>query len=450
MSSNLIKQLKDLKEEIKPLDSWVNEKRDILVAQISSQISPKKSSYAVNSWFLAKSVMPGSFLKFVARPIGVISLLAIFVFGSGMLSVNASKGSLPGDFLYSVKLTSEKVKVSLTSAKEKKAQLHVGFAEERMNEIETVLVTEKDATIKQQKVKTAVVELKKDLQKAQDTIEEAKNEPEDSASVVLSAQAIEKKTGEISVKIEQNKQGSLDDKEITKDLNEAEDATSETSVKAIEVIIDKYEDGEVEISEVDLVDVIQKKIDSTEKKVQEASETAETAKGVMEKNALFNQVTEDKSDKIAEDTANEDLELTEKQDVEDVDSSKEEQVIDSDDESQIEDVSSLELTTEEQQLKDVTDVIDTKPDQAEEAISDAQELLSQGDLTSAIQKVKESASIVKEVNLSVGTVVDEEQAFLDDEAYTASQNQSTDSPEVLIEYESEENLADEVTTDKIN
>ena len=399
--SDIIKQLKDLRQDVKPRDEWVTHKRDLLVSQISSQTTQKKSSYAMNSWYLTKSFMPGGVMKFVARPVGVLTLLALFVFGSGMLSVNASKGSLPGDFLYPVKLTSEKVKVGLTVSKERKAELHVDFAGERVNEIETVLVVEKEVSEQEQKIKIAVDELKKDLQKAQDSMEESMNTTDDSEKAVASAMEIDKKTEEINVKIALNLEEVKENKELTKDLKEAELATTKTSVVAVEVMIDKHESGEVELSEVELVEVITKKIDNAEKKVQEVSETAKSAIEVIEKNELL--------DQIAEDEAIEEQELVDSEAAESEFSEDGEDV--SGDEVGSESVADLETevaTAEEVADQQIKDDIEDKPEEAEQAITDAKELLSQGDLTSAIEKMKESTVLVEELKETAEKVVEDD------------------------------------------
>ena len=133
----IIEQLKTL-QNVKPRKEWVQLQRELLLSQIKSQAAARKQSRILNTWFLVKSFMPTSVLRFAAKPLGALTVLAVFVFGTGMLGVNASKGSLPGDILYSVKRTSEKMQVGLTVSKEKEAALHVQFAEERVNEIEKV------------------------------------------------------------------------------------------------------------------------------------------------------------------------------------------------------------------------------------------------------------------------------------------------------------------------
>jgi len=65
------------------------------------------------------------------RAIAVV-LLIIFI---GWTSMSLSAKSVPGDFLYPIKLFTEKVQYTLTVSPEGKAELHLVFADRRTNEL---------------------------------------------------------------------------------------------------------------------------------------------------------------------------------------------------------------------------------------------------------------------------------------------------------------------------
>jgi len=201
---DIIKQLKQLKN-IEPSENWKNQQRQILLSQITAQREFKKAPLAVNAWHLLKSALPSGVLNFVAKPVGVLTLIIAFVASSGILGVNASRGSVPGDLLYGFKLTGEKIQVGLTASQSKQAQLHVQFAQERVNEINKVLSAENSTSNKESQVQIAVAELKKDMQKAQDKLEEVKQEFNSDKSVVDSVRDINQKTSEINSAIDERK-----------------------------------------------------------------------------------------------------------------------------------------------------------------------------------------------------------------------------------------------------
>ena len=69
-------------------------------------------------------------------------VLALVMMGGG--TVAASTNSLPGDVLYSVKTTTERVQAFFTFGKESKANLYMRFAERRIVEIEALAERERN------------------------------------------------------------------------------------------------------------------------------------------------------------------------------------------------------------------------------------------------------------------------------------------------------------------
>lgn len=358
--SNLIEQLNELKN-IKPNQDWVNAQRELLMSQIQVQSSKKHQSFVLNSWFFVKSLMPSGLLRFVARPIGVVTIMALFIVSSGILGVNASRLSLPGDFLYPVKLTSEKVQVGLIAGDENKAEKRVEFAEERVKEIEAVAAKEIKAEDKKKKITIAADALKTDLKKAQDNLDKAKSKPQQSketeTNTVQVAKSLDQKVEGITEKIAQKKQELKEDKDISKVLDEVTVEAENTSVKAVEVIINRVERVEVDISKKELVEVIEKKIESTAKKVEEAK-------------ALL--------DDLAAENVSDDQNIND---------------------SDIEDSNETgDQTNESTGLRTTTD--------AEKALEEARDLLNQGDLSSAMEIVKQTVELTKEVQSSVNVIVE--------------------------------------------
>lgn len=364
---NIAEQLKELKN-IKPRKDWVDGQRELLLSQITAQTSYKPQSVFINSWFFTKSIMPVGFVKFVARPVGVMTVLVAFLFSTGMLGVNASKGSLPGDLLYSVKLTSESVQVGLTSKEEKKAELHVQFAEERVKEIVQVAKSNDiNPADKKEKIQQAAEVLKQDLQQAQTHLDNANQDSNKAQDVVASAQIVDVKAQALTAQIATSKdalvtaQIGVDSKDVIKKLDEAQAASTATSVAAVGVIVDKQVSGEVKLPENELVNNIAKKIDDATATVKATTETVKT-------------MVDDAAIKPA------DLNAT-------AASGNFTQVVDSN--------ATLQTVTE---IKD-------KPEQATQMLNEAKQLLEQGNLSSALDKVQQSADITQGVAGKINDIV---------------------------------------------
>ena len=277
---NIVEQLKTLKE-IKPRAEWKNSSRELLLSQISAQTENSKTSVPKNVWFFTKSIMPSSVLRFVAQPIGVMSVILLFVAGTGILGVNASKTSLPGDLLYPVKLTSEKVSLSLTINDSKKAEKHLEYAEERVNEMEAVSAQPLEDKDKKAKMKQAVSGLMDQMEGAQIQLDKVKDAgsigQSENKIIVEVALGVDKKAEELSQKIALKKEEYKEDKELETAFGAAQASTNQTGVKAVEVVINGVENSKLEMPTKEIMNVIQKKIANTAVTVEEMKKYIEQA-----------------------------------------------------------------------------------------------------------------------------------------------------------------------------
>jgi len=374
----IIEQLKTL-QNVKPRKEWVQLQRELLLSQIKSQAAARKQSRILNTWFLVKSFMPTSVLRFAAKPLGALTVLAVFVFGTGMLGVNASKGSLPGDILYSVKRTSEKMQVGLTVSKEKEAALHVQFAEERVNEIEKVTQGQATSDKKMKQISISVEGLKDEMKQAQENLDQAKDQPRKAQAVVAMAKVLDVKSEEINNRIEQNKSQSGEQAIVDK-LSEAQVATAKAGVKALEVIVEKHEQGEVTMSEGELVKTIDNKIEKAKETLKQAEQKVENAK------ILF------------ESTQKATLEIEVESPASTNPSSLGEPAAAP---------TKVEVPTLSGDAVSVTPAeADGKPAEAKQILTEAKDLLNHGDLSSAMEKVKQSAEITTEMNEQAKMIVE--------------------------------------------
>ena len=83
---------------------------------------------------MTESKAPRRVTRVVPRwAVAVCTVMLVFVLGGG--TVLASEGSMPGNPLYVVKLTTENIQVKLAGSQEKKAELYVALANERVDEM---------------------------------------------------------------------------------------------------------------------------------------------------------------------------------------------------------------------------------------------------------------------------------------------------------------------------
>jgi len=337
----VIEQLKELRN-VRPDRDWVNSHRELLLSQITCQNSAKPQSVLVNSWFLIKSLMPVSVTKFMSRPVGIITAIMVVIFSSGIFGVSASRNSVPGDLLYSVKLTGEKMKVSMSNNRDQ-AKLHAEFAVERSKEIEKVLSGQDNDQQKKNKIMIAVNGLESEMKQAQTKLENSKIDNKDSAVVEIARQ-IDARTTEISESIVKNKEQLKEDIDLQKTLTKAQATVEATGVKAIEIIIEKKNKGVAGIDEKALVERLDQKITNAQEIAKQVEATAvkvETAPVITAEPAK-----------------------------------------------------PVEQGNETTTITPIEINISTKT--AKETITEAKDLLNNGDLTQAIQKVAETAEITRQ------------------------------------------------------
>ncbi len=260
----VLRQLKDLRN-VKPRAEWVKNTRSVLLSQIRSQAVVKEIKNDVRYLDLFKVVFGYKILAPIVRPVGITILAIIFVLTGGVLGVRAAKESAPGDVLYSVKLTSENLQVSLAGSAEAKTKLYLSFAEERMKEIEQTKAGANGSRAKN--IASAAANLKEKIQKVNEQLDAVKNNNPEKA--VELAKVVNIKVEEIGAKLREAEKNMGN--ESGNGLNEAAVAARDAGVKAVEVIIEKQSVGEVKVDAGELKDIVGNKLNNVEQDIKDTT-----------------------------------------------------------------------------------------------------------------------------------------------------------------------------------
>lgn len=108
------------------------EKNSVWLSIVSKQTSTSGQKKLLELFFSKKYMMA--------------TLLALVVILGGGGVVAASNASVPGDTLYGIDQAVENIQIKLTSAEDKKSELKLRFAEERLSEVEKVIQEGSQAT----------------------------------------------------------------------------------------------------------------------------------------------------------------------------------------------------------------------------------------------------------------------------------------------------------------
>jgi hypothetical protein len=225
----LLKQLNNLKQTIKPDQNWKEKSREILRAQISAQtgtISEKQLSRAIaNKLFIS-----------ILKPVSVTFVILIAIGGLWTAGVSATKNSLPGDLLYGLKLTGERLQVNLALSDEKRTNLEIAFAGIRLNEVKQVMDKTKDKS----KMQLSLKKFQENMTNAKSNL--AKLEMTDKSKALKVANLVDEKA-KVYVDLLRSENIKPD-----KNTTEAIVVSKATADKALSVILKEFESGSENVS----------------------------------------------------------------------------------------------------------------------------------------------------------------------------------------------------------
>ena len=129
MEKDLQKQFKDLKSRVTPDAVWAKENKRVLLSKISQYegVNETASVFDFSKVFFN--------LKLVNKQVAVFGLILIVVLSSSAFTVSAAFNSLPGDTLYGLKISAEKLQLAISFDEKEQLNLYVDFAEKRLEEV---------------------------------------------------------------------------------------------------------------------------------------------------------------------------------------------------------------------------------------------------------------------------------------------------------------------------
>jgi hypothetical protein len=148
--------------------------------------------------------------------------------------VSASERSVPGDFLYPVKIAGEQTRLALTQGKADRVRLKAEFVDRRVEEIKTIVNTPEKKT--SDRLRDAALGLKRDLDTVKNQLKEVKQEASAPVTAEL-AKLVDRTTEQVSQELKQVKSEVLQ-QEAKQAVVEAEAQAVQTSVAAVAVLIE--------------------------------------------------------------------------------------------------------------------------------------------------------------------------------------------------------------------
>jgi len=240
MSTELQKRLRQLRTaemQTAPDRAWVQATRGTLLMQVRNTLpTSRKLSWAKRLREVVRYALPESFLGWISRPAMAALTLVVVLTGGSIMSVSAAEQSMPGDFLYGLKLATEQARLALTATKGEKLKLKTEFTARRIQELKQVVATDK----KSEKVVQVTEILKRDMNTLKEQLADvAKEEP--AAQATEAAKLVDQKSNEVISALQETK--NEQSPQTKEKMTEAQSVAADAGVKALEVLVEKHQES---------------------------------------------------------------------------------------------------------------------------------------------------------------------------------------------------------------
>ncbi len=378
MPKKLISQLKQLKHgEVKPSEAWLKNNRALLLSQIKNTVGSQTPKINLeNVWNAMALFMPRPVVFNIVRPMAVLLIVSVVATSGWITGVDAAYNTLPGDWLYPAKRAAEKTQVTMAAmvgASKAETKLHAEFAKRRADETKQILVGNDPS--KQARAQEMVNDLKIEIANVNQKLDEIKNDPNKtlSADVVKDVKqdtdAVkntlqEVKTSLLSIAAQNTSTTPATDAAVqtVQAVSEVKDLAKDASVKAMEVMVTKHLEGDNSVSAADVKKEINTTLQSSATDAAQSSQSVGKIKDVI--NAAKTQAADLSADKT--NSASTTAALTQK-------------------------ISEISTATNVAVAQTKTAVQTT-----DQAVAKAVDSLNKGDLTQAVQAMKDVNTVTKE------------------------------------------------------
>jgi len=360
MSHGIIRQLNSLKSgEINPRADWVSKNRGILLSQIRNTVDPavERKQPSRNVWDTMSIIFSPRLVNHALRPMVILLIVSLVGTSGWIATVDAAYEALPGDMLYTAKRAVEKTQVAVVKVigdQKTETKLHSEFANRRAKEVKRIVVgTDPKKTAM---VTDTLNDLKKEL-KSVDT----KLDTNVSADVVND---VRQNAEEIKVTLKEVKDNLLvehGNNNLTQEVADAKEAVKKTEIKAVETMVEKHLNGDTSMTKEEVKEVINSTIKNVAVEAVENKQNAADAKKVVE--AVKTEVRDLAKDPIISgEMASGTKALNDK------------------------------MTVMAAEAKDASAKTDVIAKEVDKTVVEANALLSSGDLTQAVSKMKEASA----------------------------------------------------------
>ena len=366
-----------------PRAEWVQTQRAVLLAQIKNTLPVDRQdspSFTERLWNGLAIFLPKSLVYNVVRPVAVVAMVAVLATSSLKGAAKASESALPGEILYPAKRAGEGLELAVVKVtglvsdnQDNEAQLHAKFAKNRALEIKTIAASD---TIdnKEKIIPKAVSDLNNELQTITNQLDNLKQSPEKNPLSSDSVKDVQQNTLEVkellhNAEMEVSlKTGTQEVQDLSTQIRGAKDSADAAAFKVVEVAVNNQQNLSADAVKQVVATAIQSAVD-------DAAKSKESAQGVQNivdavKDAIKTEVGKPSAQTTPSSTA-----------------------------------ALKQLNTVAAQTKEATFQIEQKSANAEQKINEAQVFAESGNLSEALNKIREAKIQNKEATQLLDTAL---------------------------------------------
>ncbi len=264
-----------LLQSIKPSKEWSIKTRSILLSQIAAQgarasqpgFAQAVKAYGLTFWSDLYSATLGAVFSRPRNAFAGAAVLAVV----GFFVYAQAQQSIPGEPLYSVKQTEEVIKVAITTPNELPA-LELSFIERRIQELETITQRPLEQSDKEKRVESLVQNVSYKLKKVEDNLSAIRSQ-EEPKKIINIASLVKEKSGTYRQVLKEKVATSTP--ALADTISKALATADSAKTKALEIIVDKGQEGGV--SETEVAAHLTESISEVEKSAKQLKQTVSMA-----------------------------------------------------------------------------------------------------------------------------------------------------------------------------
>lgn len=279
------KDLQNLKKRLDTLQSfksanadpeWKYTFRQSLLIKVKTQsmakIYEQKIAQDLGFFGFIKNWQP----KPAMMPASIFSGVLFIFFGLSFGTVWASRGSLPGDVLFPVKLAVERTQLATKNEPVEKTRFQVEITNRRAEEIVRLATTGQEfGDRKSEKIEQAVSELRYQLDVVEADLSKMQK-GNNLENTTKTAKEVSAKLSLVQASLKQAKEGlASTDEKLAQKIETASELVDMTSTQALTVLAQSLSQEQSEQGDLDKQDIVEKietKISQTEEKIKQISE----------------------------------------------------------------------------------------------------------------------------------------------------------------------------------